>query len=72
MSETLKQIQLEQDLKTRQLIFQMFKDNDTISTSLIQRKCAVGYYSASRVLENLIYDGLVEKSGNIHGMYKFV
>jgi len=60
MSDTLKQAQLDQDIKTRTAVFGTFKSGDDISVSLIQRRCAVGYFSASRVLENLIEDGLVE------------
>ena len=60
MSDTLKQAQLEQDIKTRTKVFGMFESGDDISISLIQRKCLVGYFSASRVLQNLVDDGLVE------------
>ncbi len=60
MSDTLKQAQLDQDIKTRTKVFGAFESGDDISVSLIQRKCSVGYFSASRVLENLIEDGLVE------------
>lgn len=60
MSDTLKQSQLEQDIKTRTKIFSMFESGDDISVSLIQRKCSVGYFSASRVLQNLVDDGLVK------------
>jgi len=61
MSDTLKQAQLEQDIKTRTAVFGAFKSGDDISVSLIQRKCSAGYFSASRTLENLIEDGLVEQ-----------
>jgi len=67
MSDTLKQAQLEQDIKTRTAVFGAFKSGDDISISLIQRRCSVGYFSASRVLENLIEDGLVEQVGNSVG-----
>ena len=67
MSDTLKQAQLEQDIKTRTAVFGTFKSGDDISVSLIQRRCAVGYFSASRVLQNLIEDGLVEQVGNSVG-----
>lgn len=52
---------MEQDVKTRTTVFQMFKSGDDITVSLIQRKCQVGYNSASRTFENLVEDGLVEK-----------
>ena len=51
----------EQDIKTRTAIFQNFKNGDDIGISLIQRKCKCGYFSASRVLENLMEDGLIEE-----------
>ena len=51
----------EQDIKTRTVVFQNFKSGDDISVSLIQRKCKCGYFSASRVLENLMEDGLIEE-----------
>lgn len=62
---------MEQDVKTRTLVFQMFKSGDDISVSLIQRKCKVGYYSASRTFENLVEDGLIEK-GKDYGVSKFL
>ena len=67
MSDTLKQAQLDQDIKTRTAVFGTFKSGDDISVSLIQRRCSVGYFSASRVLENLIEDGLIEQVGNSVG-----
>lgn len=69
--EIIEQIQMEQYMKTRVVVFQMFNTGDDISVSLIQRKCKVGYNSASRVLENLIEDGLVEKI-NKNGLCKFL
>lgn len=51
----------EQDIKTRTAVFQNFKSGDDIGVSLIQRKCKCGYFSASRVLENLMEDGLIEE-----------
>ena len=53
----------ELDLRTRIAVFEKFKSGHEINISLIQRQCRCGYFSASRVLENLINDGLV-KSGN--------
>ena len=47
MSDIIKQAQMEQDVKTRTAVFQMFKSGDDISVSLIQRKCKVGYNSAA-------------------------
>ena len=61
MSSTLKQAQLEQDIKTRTSIFNTFKIGDNISVSIIQRTCSVGYFSAYRVLENLIEDGFIKQ-----------
>ena len=61
MSDIIKQTQNEHDIKTRTSVFQMFKSGDEISVSLIQRKCKVGYNSASRTLNNLIKDGLIEQ-----------
>lgn len=68
-SDIIQQTQLEQAIKTRTTIFQIFKSGDDISVPLIQRKCKVGYNSAFRVFENLIEDGLIER-GN--GVSKFV
>ena len=62
---------MEQDIKTRTAVFQMFKSGDDISVSLIQRKCKVGYNSASRTFENLVEDGCIEK-GNGNGVSKFL
>jgi len=67
MSDIIKQTQTEQDIKTRTSVFQMFKSGDEISVSLIQRKCSVGYFSASRTLENLVKDGLVELIKGTYG-----
>ena len=61
MKDVIKETQGEQDIKTRTAVFQNFKSGDDIGISLIQRKCRCGYFSASRVLENLIEDGLVEE-----------
>lgn len=61
MSNMIKQTQMEQDIKTRTSVFKMFKSGDDISVSLIQRKCNVGYNSASRTFENLIEDRLIER-----------
>ena len=71
MSDVIKQTQMEQDIKTRTAIFQMFKSGDEISVSLIQRKCTVGYNSASRTFENLVEDGLI-LNGNGNGISKFL
>ena len=71
MSDIIKQAQMEQDVKTRTAVFQMFKSGDDISVSLIQRKCQVGYNSASRAFENLVEDGLIEK-GKEYGVSKFL
>ena len=61
MKDVIKETQLEHDIKTRSGVFERFNSGDDISVSLIQRKCKCGYFSASRVLENLIDDGLVER-----------
>jgi Fic family protein len=71
MSDIIKQTQMEQDVKTRTSVFQMFKSGDDISVSLIQKKCKVGYNSASRTFENLVEDGFIEK-GNGNGVSKFL
>ena len=71
MKDVIKQTQMEQDVKTRTNIFQMFNSGDDISISLIQRKCRVGYNSAYRTFENLVEDGLIEK-GKKFGVSKFV
>jgi len=71
MSQIIKQVQLEQDVKTKKFVLQIFKSGDEISVSLIQRKCCVGYNSASRTFEKLVEDGLIEKTkGN--GVSKFI
>lgn len=72
VNETLKQTQLDQDIKTRTKVFGMFESGDDINVSLIQRKCSVGYFSATRVLENLIEDGFVEPQNNGKGLNKFL
>lgn len=61
MSNTIKEVQMEQDIKTRITVFAMFNSGDDISVSLIQRKCKVGYNSAHRTLMNLVEDGLVKR-----------
>lgn len=61
----------EQDIKTRTLIFDNFNSGDDISISLIQRKCCVGYNTAKRVFENLVYDGLIQK-GDKNGVSKLI
>ena len=61
MSDTIKEAQNEQDIKTRTSVFAMFNSGDDISVSLIQRKCKVGYNSAHRTLMNLLEDGLVKR-----------
>lgn len=71
MSDIIKQTQIEHDVKTRAFVFQMFKSGDDISVPLIQRKCRVGYFSASRTFENLVEDGLIEK-GKGNGVSKFL
>ena len=60
-------IENEQDIKTRTSVFQIFKSGDEISVSLIQRKCQVGYNSASRTFENLVEDGLIELIKGTYG-----
>jgi len=71
MKDVIKQTQMEQDVKTRTSIFQMFNSGDDISIPLIQRKCKVGYNSAYRTFENLAEDGLIER-GKKFGVSKFV
>lgn len=71
MKDVIKETQMEQDIKTRISIFQMFKSGDDISISLIQRKCKTGYNSAYRTFENLVEDGLIER-GEGNGVSKFV
>lgn len=71
MSDIIKQTQIEQDVKTRTTVFLMFKTGDDISVPLIQRKCKVGYNSASRTFKNLMEDGLIEK-GKDNGVSKFI
>jgi hypothetical protein len=71
MSNIIKEAQMEQDIKTRTTIFELFKSGEDISISLIQRKCQVGYNSAYRTFENLIEDGLIER-GIGYGVSKFI
>ena len=61
MKDVIKQTQTEHDIETRSRVFHVFNSGDDISVSLIQRKCKCGYFSAYRVLENLVDDGLVER-----------
>jgi len=60
MKDIIKQTQAERDIQTRKEVFGKFNSGDDISISLIQRKGKGGYFSASRVLMNLIEDGFVE------------
>lgn len=72
MKDVIKETQMEQDLKTRTAVFQNFKSGDDIGVSLIQRKCKCGYFSASRALENLIEDGLVQRGKTVSGICKML
>ncbi len=72
MKDVIKETQMEQDLKTRTAVFQNFNSGDDIAVSLIQRKCKCGYFSASRVLENLIEDGLVQRGKTVSGICKML
>jgi predicted transcriptional regulator len=72
MKDVIKETQLEHDIKTRSGVFERFNRGDDISVSLIQRKCKCGYFSASRVLENLIDDGLVERTKGLLGLCTMV
>ena len=72
MKDVIKETQMEQDLKTRTAVFQNFNSGDDIAVSLIQRKCKFGYFSASRVLENLIEDGLVQRGKTVSGICKML
>jgi len=60
MKDTIKETQFMHDVNTRSSVYGTFKTGDDISVSLIQLRCKTGYFSASRVLENLIEDGLVQ------------
>lgn len=64
--------QIDSDIKTRQCVFGTFKSGDDISVPLIQRRCAVGYFTASRTLENLIEDGFVKRGKTAHDVCKFL
>jgi DNA segregation ATPase FtsK/SpoIIIE-like protein len=64
--DIIKEIHNEQDQITKKSVVEMFKSGDDISISLIQRKCKVGYFSASRVLDSLICGRLVKTNGNIY------
>tara|TARA_R110002049_G_scaffold10345_3_gene50972 strand:- start:1798 stop:2016 length:219 start_codon:yes stop_codon:yes gene_type:complete len=72
MKDVIKETQLKHDIKTRGGVFERFNSGDDISVSLIQRKCNCGYFSASRVLENLIDDGLVERTKGLLGLCTMV
>jgi len=72
MKDVITEMQLEHDIKTRSGVFERFNSGDDISVSLIQRKCKCGYFSASRVLENLIVDGLVERTKGLLGLCTMV
>jgi hypothetical protein len=64
------EIQNEIDIKVRTLVFENFNSGDDICMSLMQRKCKCGYFSASRVLANLIEDGLVQRGATESSMCK--
>jgi hypothetical protein len=66
MSNVIKETQDKQDHQTKELVIEYFKSGDDISISLIQRKCKVGYFSASRVLDDLICNRLVSTNGHIY------
>lgn len=62
MSNTIKEAQDLRDKNTLINVAMNFNVNDEISESLIQRKCKVGYNSASRVLDKLIKDKKVKRT----------
>ena len=72
MKNVMKEKQIEQDLKTRTCVLQIFKSGDNIGVSLIQRKCRCGYFSASRVLKSLIEDKLVQRGKKAGGISKML
>ena len=61
MLDVIKETQIEHDIKTRSGVFENFNKGDDINTTRIQVKCKSGYYSASRVLDKLISDGIVKR-----------
>jgi len=72
MRDIMKETQDEQDIKIRTAVFQKFKSGDNIGVPLIQRNCRCGYFSASRVLKNLIEDGLVEEGKTKNSICKML
>ena len=70
--DTIKNTQDERDIKTRSSIMLTFEKGDEISVSLIQRRCKTGYFTASRVLENLKVDGLIKDLPNAYNCYEML
>jgi len=70
MDNIRKQVELEQDIKTRTSVFEIFNSGDDISIPLIQRRCKCGYNSAYRVFNNLLEDDLIMRGENKNGVSK--
>lgn len=60
MGSVINEYNNEKDIETRTSIMNTFESGDYISIPLIQRKCRTGYNTASRTLQNLLDDGIVE------------
>ena len=70
MSDIIEQTQMEQDVKTRTMVFQMFKSGDDISISIIQRRFALGYNASWRVMDALLSEKFVTPNEKQIGIAK--
>lgn len=67
ITKIIQEMNTEKDIETRSKIFEVFESGDTITITLIQRKCKVGYNTAYRTLKNLIDDDIVESQSKSEG-----
>ena len=72
MKDVIRETQDLRDVKTRSSIMSTFKKGDEIAISSIQRYCKTGYFTASRVLENLKDEGLIKKLPNAYSCYEML
>tara|TARA_R110000803_G_scaffold185900_3_gene248320 strand:+ start:804 stop:1028 length:225 start_codon:yes stop_codon:yes gene_type:complete len=56
---TIEELREEQALQTKGMAELWFESGDDISVSLIQRRCEVGYYSASMAYDMMVKEELI-------------
>lgn len=71
VDDVYNKVYAEQNKKVNDIINIMFSSGDDISIPLIQRKCACGYNTASRVFDDLVSKGIIIRSTNQFGVSKF-